>query len=242
MRKSGIPHSRFTGKFTSVSDLLSLSIPIHHCHLFTPESTNLFKLVVVEQIMGVNSFYVVRHGETQANVMEVNAGPLDYPLTKKGIKEIRYLAKALSEIEITRVYCSPVYRAVETAKLMAKPHKLGVKTVKGLTEAKLKAEFVGKKGRKRILLTPEAFDETYQELQARVVGSINAINKEASGNVIVVSHGDPITALLQYVIERKVIGSNSYYVLHPDPGSLSIIDRRDRLELVLFNYHRNRFE
>jgi broad specificity phosphatase PhoE len=44
------------------------------------------------------------------------------------------------------VYCSPALRAVETAKIMAEPHKLDVKTIEGLTEAKLKAEFVGREG------------------------------------------------------------------------------------------------
>ncbi|HYB04505.1 MAG TPA: histidine phosphatase family protein [Nitrososphaerales archaeon] len=185
-------------------------------------------------------FFVVRHGETQGNVMDVNAGSLDYPLTKKGVKEIEYLAKTLSKIEISSVYCSPVFRAVETAKILAEPHELRVQTIEGLTEAKLKAEFVGKKGRKRILITPEAFNETYQELQERVVESIEGIKKKSPGNVIVVSHGDPITALLQYVTERKT-GSNGYYVLHPDPGSLSVIDVRDRLELALFNFHRKQF-
>jgi len=173
--------------------------------------------------------------------MGVNAGPLDYPLTKKGKKEIEYLAKALSETKISGVYSSPVFRAVETAKIMARPHKLVVQTLEGLTESKLKAEFVGKKGRKRILITPEAFDETRQELQKRMVRSIEEIKKKASGNVIVVSHGDPITALLEYVVERK-IESNGYYVLHPDPGSVSVIDVKDRLELVLFNYHRKLFQ
>jgi len=191
--------------------------------------------------MDVVSAFVVRHGETQGNVMGVNAGPLDYPLTKKGKKEIEYVAKTLSKIKISGIYCTPVFRAVETAMILARPRKLGVQKLEGLTEAKLKPEFVGKKGRKRILLNPEAFDETYQELQKRMVQSINEIKKKATGNVIVVSHGDPITALLQYVVERK-IGSNKYYVLHPDPGSVSVIDFKDRPELVLFNYHRKQFQ
>jgi len=196
---------------------------------------------MVEWTLGVDRFFVVRHGETQANVMEINAGPLDYPLTKKGQKEIEYLAKTLSKTKISGVYSSPVFRAVETAKIIVQPHKLDVQKVEGLTEAKLKAEFVGKKGRKRILITPDAFDETYKELQERVVRSIEDIQKKASGIVIVVSHGDPITALLQFVVERK-IGNSSYYVLHPDPGSLSVIDFKDRFELVLFNYHRKMFQ
>jgi broad specificity phosphatase PhoE len=191
--------------------------------------------------LGVSSFFIVRHGETEGNVKGINAGPLDYPLTKKGKKEIEYLAKTLSETKISAIYCSPVFRAVETARILGRPHKLGAQTVEDLTEAKLKREFVGKKGRKRILTTPGAFDETYQELQERMVRSIDEIEKKASGNVMVVSHGDPITALLQYVVERK-IGRNNYYVLHPDPGSVSVLNFTDRLELVLFNYHRKQFE
>ena len=68
--------------------------------------------------------------------MGINAGPLDYPLTKKGKREIEYLAKTLSEIKISAIYCSPVFRAVETARILAGPHKLGAQTVEDLTEAK----------------------------------------------------------------------------------------------------------
>jgi len=186
-------------------------------------------------------FFVVRHGETEGNVKGINAGPLDYPLTGKGEKEIEYLSEALSKTDISAVFSSPIFRTVETAKILARPHKLDVQKLEGLTEAKLKPEFVGKEGRKRILLDPEAFNESYQELEQRMVRAINEIKSKTTGNVIVVSHGDPITALLQHVVERR-IGNNSYYVLHPDPGSLSIIDFKDRPELVLFNYHRKLFE
>ena len=191
--------------------------------------------------MSGEHFFVVRHGETEGNVKGINAGPLDYPLTGKGEKEIEYLSEALSKTDISAVFSSPIFRTVETAKILARPHKLDVQKLEGLTEAKLKPEFVGKEGRKRILLDPEAFNESYQELEQRMVRAINEIKSKTTGNVIVVSHGDPITALLQHVVERR-IGNNSYYVLHPDPGSLSIIDFKDRPELVLFNYHRKLFE
>jgi Histidine phosphatase superfamily (branch 1) len=69
----------------------------------------------------------VRHGETEANEDDIDAGPLDYPLTKKGVKEASFIAKALSKVEIDAVYSSPVLRAVETAKILAAPHKLKVR-------------------------------------------------------------------------------------------------------------------
>jgi broad specificity phosphatase PhoE len=162
---------------------------------------------------------------------------LDYPLTKKGVKDAAFIAKALSKIKINAVYSSPVFRAVETAKILAKPHELKVKTLEGLTEAKLKAKFVGKKGRHHILTTPEAFSETNDELLKRTAKAIQTIKKEASGNVIVVSHGDVITAMLEGVVERKV-SDERYYVLHPDPASLCIVETKDRPFLILYNYHR----
>ena len=125
--------------------------------------------------MAVNRIFVVRHGETQANVSGIDAGPLDYPLTKKGKKEIRYLVRLLSRTKISAVFSSPIFRTVETAKILATPHGLHVEIVDELTDAKLKAKFIGKKGRKHILTAPDAFVESYQELENRVVWAIAEI-------------------------------------------------------------------
>jgi broad specificity phosphatase PhoE len=189
----------------------------------------------------LNYIFVARHGGTTANQSEINAGPLDTPLSKKGRKQIAYLAKELKKTKIAAVYSSPVFRAVETAKMLAKPHGLKVKTLEDLTEAKLKPRFVGKKGRKHILTDPEAFEETYEELQRRVVRALEKIRKGEKGNVLVVSHGNPIGSLLDYVTQRNLAGKN-YYVLHPDTGSLSIIESADKPSVVLFNYHRKLFD
>jgi len=198
-------------------------------------------ITVKKQTFGKECLFVVRHGETRANVLGINAGSLNYSLTKKGKLEIEFLAKMLSKTKIVGIYCSPILRTVETARILARPHGLGVQTLENLTDVKLKPEFVGKKGRQRILTAPKKYDETYQELEDRVVRTIYDIKKRANGNVIVVSHGDPIAALLQYVVERK-IGRKNYYVLHPDPGSISVIEFKDRPELVLFNYRRGLFQ
>ena len=57
---------------------------------------------------------------------------------------------------------------------------------------------------------------------------------------MVVSHGDVVTAMLEGVLERKV-GDERYYVLHPDPAALCIIETKLRPFLVLYNYHRKLF-
>jgi len=190
--------------------------------------------------MGLEYIFVVRHGETKANEKEIEAGPLDYPLTKKGVKEVTFIAKALSKVEIDVAYSSPVFRAVETAKILARPHRLKVKTLEELTEAKIKPEYVGKKGRHHILTSPDAFSESNDDLLARTRRAVEMIAKGASGSAILVSHGDVITALLEGVVERKV-STEQYYVLHPEPASLSVVRFTDRPFLVLYNYHRKMF-
>jgi broad specificity phosphatase PhoE len=190
--------------------------------------------------MTADYLFVVRHGETVANERGVEAGPLNYPLTKKGVKGALFVAKTLSKVKISSVYSSPIFRSQETAKILAHPHKVKIKTLEELTEAKLKPGFVGKKGRHHILTTPEAYSETNNDLLERTAKAIEIIKKEAEGNVIVVSHGDVITAMLEGVIERKV-STEKYYVLDPAPAALSIIETKNKPRLVLYNYHRKMF-
>jgi broad specificity phosphatase PhoE len=190
--------------------------------------------------MTANYLFIVRHGETEANERGIEAGPLDYPLTKEGVKEVSFIAKTLSKVKITAVYSSPIFRAQETAKILARPHKLNVKTLEELTEAKIKPEFVGKEGRHHVLTNPEAFTETNNDLIERTGKAIEIIKKEAEGNVILVSHGDVITAMLEGVVERKV-STQKYYVLHPNPASLSIVEIKDKPFLVMYNYYRKMF-
>lgn len=190
--------------------------------------------------MTVEHLFLVRHGETKANEEGVEAGPLRYPLAKKGIRDVEFIAKTLSKMDVSAVYSSPIFRAVETANILAKPHRLKVKTLEELTEAKFKPEFVGKKGRHHILTSPEAYSETNGDLLRRTASAVEMMHKEITGNVIVVSHGDVITAMLEGVVERKV-STERYYVFHPEPASLSIVEVKDRPFLLLYNYHRQMF-
>jgi broad specificity phosphatase PhoE len=185
----------------------------------------------------VDYLFVVRHGDTEANEKGIDAGPMNFPLTKRGAKGASFIAKAIAKVKIDAVYSSPVFRAVQTAKILARPHDLKVKTLEELTEAKLKPRFVGKKGRHHILTSPEAFSETNAELQDRVWKGIGKIGNRAKGNVIMVSHGDVIAAMLERVVDRK-IGDEKYYVAHPDPASLTIVELKDRPFLLLYNFQR----
>jgi broad specificity phosphatase PhoE len=186
----------------------------------------------------VDNLLIIRHGETVANEDDLDAGSINYPLDKKGRKEVFYIAEELSRCKVGAVYCSPVFRAVETAKIVAHRHKLKPKILEELTEARLKPEFIGKVGRHHLLTTPDAFEETYDEVQRRMLKAVAVIKREGNGNVVVVSHGDPIVSLLNHVVERKLVRKKDYYSMHPDTASLSIVSLKGRPRLVLFNFHR----
>ena len=61
--------------------------------------------------------FMVRHGQTQANVEELLYGQLEYPLTEEGRNQAAALQPLLSRYSFDRVYSSDLGRAVETARL-----------------------------------------------------------------------------------------------------------------------------
>lgn len=69
--------------------------------------------------------YFARHGESQANLLrEISNRGLKHPLTSKGRAQAAALAEKLAGEGISRIYSSPVLRALETSILLAQ--RLGV--------------------------------------------------------------------------------------------------------------------
>ena len=66
--------------------------------------------------------YLVRHGETKLNREGVLQGRSDYPLNEAGKRQAEETAAKLREMGVvfTKVYSSPLIRAVETAEFRDK--------------------------------------------------------------------------------------------------------------------------
>ncbi len=64
--------------------------------------------------------YLVRHGQSEANLLEVisNRG-LVHPLTNLGRQQAAELAQSLATVPIVRIYSSPLLRAVQTAEIIS---------------------------------------------------------------------------------------------------------------------------
>src|SRR5437870_9157963 len=82
----------------------------------------------------VTRVFMVRHGATVLSAEDRFAGATDVALSDEGREQTRRLAQRLRHEKITAVYASPLGRTVETAQILAAPHKLEVQTRDGFRE------------------------------------------------------------------------------------------------------------
>lgn len=68
--------------------------------------------------------YVFRHGETDANIEHRMQGWLDTPLNSNGVAQACALAHKLADVKFDHVYSSPLSRAVDTARAVARDQQI----------------------------------------------------------------------------------------------------------------------
>ena len=87
--------------------------------------------------------YLIRHGESKANVERLFVGNGDVPLTERGLAQARRTAQELKDIQVDAIYSSDLDRAYQTA--MQTATLLNVPVIKdaGLREINVgKYEFI----------------------------------------------------------------------------------------------------
>lgn len=67
--------------------------------------------------------YIVRHGQTEWNVLEKFQGQLNSPLTEAGIEKVRKTAEELKNVVFSKVYTSQVGRTIGTAEIILEHNK-----------------------------------------------------------------------------------------------------------------------
>lgn len=69
---------------------------------------------------------LLRHGESEGNVLRMIQGWRDYPLTERGHRQARYAAERLATTGAVALYASPLLRAADTARAVARTTGLEV--------------------------------------------------------------------------------------------------------------------
>jgi len=78
--------------------------------------------------------FLVRHGETESNRLNLALGRDDVPLNERGLWQAERLARALAGEPLAAVYSSPLRRTLDTARAVAGPHGLAVQIEERLVE------------------------------------------------------------------------------------------------------------
>lgn len=163
--------------------------------------------------------YLLRHGQTDYNVKGLLQGDLPIPLNKKGIEQVLNTKEKLDSLPIDLIISSPIERALGTANIINRGRNIPIIIDKRLSEVELR-DLVG--------LSDDYFDlklywdlekdyankinvESAKELLKRTNEFIQEIeNKYGNKNILVVSHGDPLRAIIVNItgrIPKKMLGN-----------------------------------
>lgn len=78
--------------------------------------------------------YLIRHCEALGNVRRIFQGTTDLDISELGAKQLQYLSERFKNIEVDKVYSSPLIRAMKTAHAVADEKGLPVTSHSGLAE------------------------------------------------------------------------------------------------------------
>ena len=148
--------------------------------------------------------YMVRHGETDKNLLGLIQGQTESKLTKKGIEEAKEIKELVSSLDIDVVISSPLSRALDTAHLITEKDVIVderlIERNYGLSEGKEPNEDFTKKYWDFKLNTNMNEVEPVKHLLSRVSDFVEDMrNKYPDKKILVVSHSGVLRAL-HYVL------------------------------------------
>ncbi len=164
----------------------------------------------------MGSIIFLRHGQAKNNLERILTGRTPgVPLTEKGIDQAEKAAKFLEHMNISAIYSSPIERAKHTAEIVGKHNSLDVTIDDRLIELDM-GKFTGvpyddiftshgnvfMKFYNGELEIAHNGVETFSEVKKRVLGIVDhVIEKHPDQNVVLVTHMDPIKAMLATVVD-----------------------------------------
>ena len=82
----------------------------------------------------MTTLYLVRHGETVDNANQIMQGQTQGELNENGVQQAREFSEQWKNKEIDIILASDLKRSVDTARIIAEPHRLEVMTTSLLRE------------------------------------------------------------------------------------------------------------
>ena len=182
----------------------------------------------------MGSIIFLRHGQAKNNTERILAGRTPgVPLTEEGVEQSEKAAKFLEEMNISVIYSSPIERAKNTAEIVGKHISIDVRIDDRLIELDM-GKFTGKpydeifsshgnvfmKFYRGELEIAHNGVETFEQVKKRIRDMVDhVIDNHPDENVVLVTHMDPIKAMLSTVVSFSP--ENLYELIIPN-ASLNI--------------------
>ena len=191
-----------------------------------------------------NTIYIVRHGQTEWNLLGKTQGHGNSDLTPKGIEQAELLADSMTKYPIDYIYSSDLGRAYQTAEIIG--NKLNIEVEK--TEALREMNFGTWEGRiiKDIIeVDPELYKmwrnephlakipqgETLSQIKERTDAFIKEINEKYDGkHIVLVTHSLCARIMLLSFLDSDV---KNIYRINQANTALNIIELRDYGPVVM---------
>jgi len=154
----------------------------------------------------MNTFYIVRHGETENNRAKRLSGWIDTPLTDTGLQPTQQVIKKLAKIRIDEMYSSDVGRAFITAYVLARGLNFTqeIRRLSGLREVNY-GDAANMFSAEAYKLYPKLDRDTHytpphgeslDHMQRRVFKTLNELNDtHTDANIVLVCHSGVMAAI-----------------------------------------------
>jgi len=193
--------------------------------------------------------YLVRHGATPLTAEDRFSGSENVHLSEEGHAQATRLAQRLKDDAIDAIYCSPLDRTVETASLIAKPHRLSPLAKDGLheishghwegmsrkeVEGQFPEEYAAWEA-DPFTFAPEGGESGISVLARALPVIREVVVNHKDKNIMVVSHKATLRIIISSLLGFDVRGYRDR--LDQAPACLNILDFKDsvRARLMLFN-------
>jgi probable phosphomutase (TIGR03848 family) len=180
----------------------------------------------------VATIVLVRHATTAATGKRLGGWTPGVHLDDAGVAQAQATAGRLAAMRVTAVYSSPLERTVETARAVARPHGLRVRTRRGIGEVDY-GEWtdlpLGQLRRRKlwstIQHTPSRVTfpggESIRGAQTRAVETVETLAADhGDETIVVVSHADVIKAVVAHYLGMPL---DTFQRLMIAPASVSIL-------------------
>ena len=191
-----------------------------------------------------NTFYIVRHGQTNWNILGKTQGHGNSDLTPKGENQALELSKAIKEYPIDYIYSSDLGRAVQTAEIIGSTigvdviqtpsiREMGFGDWEGLLIEEIKKDHAKtyETWRNQPHLADIPNGETLHIIKDRVDGFIKDLNeKYDSKHILLVSHSVTVRVMLLSFLNS---GMENIYRIKQDNTALNVVECRDYGPVVI---------